>query len=194
MKITLNLNEEQQGLRLIQVNDGFVVVDINKKLIIGDWVVEQRKNETPDIFCIKNEYTIAKEIQSVILFATPNLNLEGVPIIKEMWMENWEKVNNQIKEGVNPHAYRLGYIQAQQNLFTEDEVLLLIAEAITKFKLGKLHESELIKQSLKSLKQPKVEITFEENYVISGGLTTNEIGHKGLTHHLNLTPIKCVIL
>lgn len=40
---------------------------------------------------------------------------------KEGWEEHWEIVNNQIKEGVNPHAYRLGFLACSKQLEAKDK-------------------------------------------------------------------------
>lgn len=181
--MTLKLNEEQQGLKLIQVNDGFVVVEKNDV-------------EVNDFFLDRGYHNILKcTTASVgsfdrIIFATPNLNLEGVLEIEENIPNIDNELSHQewIKEGKKGYPYydwnlllktcrtffSLGYKQAKQNLFTEEQV----REA---FQKGREYEYSLyydqtygygdkrtIKESnvddfIQSLKQPKVEITFENN-------------------------------
>lgn len=49
---------------------------------------------------------------------------------KEGWEEHWEIVNNQIKEGVNPHAYRLGFLACSKQLEAKDKEIEELKAAI----------------------------------------------------------------
>lgn len=89
MKKILALNKEEDGLKLIQVNDGFVVVDVNNKDFKKDEdaLYKFRKigvvtDVNENVLKFEGEYIDESHLTKMI-FATPNLNLEGVPIIEE---------------------------------------------------------------------------------------------------------------
>lgn len=183
MKTILKFNEEINGFKLIQVNDGFVIVDITKNCPENSWAIfpntvngeiENFDGCVPKL-CI-SEYAANGVYNLLIIFATSNLNLEGVPVIKEI---NSDLIYQKFQEdsfeiGTDGHsvltAYSAGYKQAQQTLFTEEQV----REALRKqketngmnqrnqFSYKYKSENEIIQ----SLKQPKVEITFENNQPI----------------------------
>jgi hypothetical protein len=48
---------------------------------------------------------------------------------------------------------KLGAKWQSERMYSEEEVILLIAEAICKFKLGKLHDEEQIIESLEKFKK-----------------------------------------
>lgn len=85
----LKLNEEKKGLKLIQVNDGFVVVDLKAKMVKNDFAFDLDGN--PGHNGIKYIVKVLRTADDSywnkncdkIIFATQNLNLEGVPVIEE---------------------------------------------------------------------------------------------------------------
>jgi len=169
MKKILKLNQEDNGLKLIQMDEGFVVVSIKGKII-----------EENEFFVLNNEIfqncsrltdELCKSPQDKIIFATSNLNLEGVPVFEEK-RTFLQKMYDWMYKNPNEFTYStikqinifLEEEQAQQNLFTEEQIRDLY--------LGTLQNvGTCIKQSdmptweqvLSSIKQPKVEITFSED-------------------------------
>lgn len=170
MKKILKLNEEQDGLKLIQVNDGFVVVDLKNRENVN-WFLDtvEFKNEiTHSIH--KNDSTSYAGLISrrftdsdyKIIFAASNLNLEGVPVIEKN--EEWIKVAVENEDNAtinNPEhsqstwykGVELGYKQAQRDLFTEEDMREI-------FYIAGGYGYDF-KKSLAIVKQPKVEIEFE---------------------------------
>lgn len=160
--MTLKLNEEQQKLKLIQVNGGF---EVQKR--VRTW-----KNGRVDW---------------KIIFATPNLNLEGVPLIEE----NIPDIPKYVSPTNEPllaqeliaysRGWAVGYEQAQQDSFTEEEAIGFYLWARKKYGsvkpieegciVAKTDYSGLFQLYIQETKQPKVEIIFENN-----------------------TPIKCIML
>lgn len=98
--MVVGLNEEQNGLKLIKVNDGFVVVDLNVRPVKNEHYLfinpKSTRNPVSIHLCesIYNNGNLEPKSNSLsiiehriewshkILFATPNLNLEGVPEIE----------------------------------------------------------------------------------------------------------------
>jgi hypothetical protein len=131
----LKLNEEQQGYTLVEFGGGLTVVN-------------------------SDEGTI---------FATPNLNLEDVPVIESVVDVKANKAAD--KESLfgeyylsaeDRKNYIKGYKQAQQNLFTGEDIKKAIAYGINRIIHNKgIPSKEESDGFIQSLKQPKVEITFE---------------------------------
>lgn len=179
----LKLNEEINGLKLIQVNNGFVVVDLKSKILNGDWCIHPTTlNISQQSF--DNNLRI---YWNRIIFATPNLNLEGVPVIEEKELpfdklcyydrrysdfsikeeygydkEEVEATGDFSKKdcacdncfyGRSKLANQI-IEQAQQNLFTRAEMKLAFLEN---------DKNRSFEEFIQSLKQPTVEITFENN-------------------------------
>jgi len=58
-----------------------------------------------------NECT-CKAIKVAVLTPKPKKEENGLEYKPEGWEKHWELVNSQIKDGVNPSAYRLGFLDA----------------------------------------------------------------------------------
>lgn len=176
MKVALKLGEEKNGLKFIQVNNGFVVVDLlNKKR--DNYFVIYTNNEPMGI-----AKGISDEHCYTILFATPNLNLEDVPVIKNNEFFTFSKQQLRFLFDTSLHA-KIGGLnqdeefervliflnkQEQTNLFTEEQVrdaCLMYAKWVTggtpSLRIAQ-NPSERFEQIFESLKQTKVEITFED--------------------------------
>ena len=175
MKTILKLNEEVNGLKLIQVNEGFVVVDIESIAVNEDYCYDTLRNH---IWRKSQKFTCNGSIYKKIIFAKPNLNLEGVPEIEEFLPKGTGAIflakELLKKEGYQENSDTLNYLniaiesieQAQQNSFSEEQ----IREAINFAWYNGAKESYEGKtmifdidqdKIIQSLKQPKVEITFE---------------------------------
>lgn len=181
----LKLNEEINGLKLIQVNNGFVIIKTTFNPIESHdkYVTTGQRIWKWDV----SMAYVSNNTPCEIIFATPNLNLEGVPEIEEKDIENIKKVSLQNNEfwrnGGDYDTFELGFIQgykqAQQTLFTEEQVVKAIEKARTLVEgnnefdveniLGSSDGTYGIKQKyseneiIQSLKQPTVEIIFENN-------------------------------
>ena len=74
----------------------------------------------------------------------------------EGWEKNWEIVNSQLENGVNPHAYRLGYLSGYNHSQTEidelrrekDELVEMLQNA-----LKALEWAEIEGQGIENIKQ-----------------------------------------
>lgn len=53
--------------------------------------------------------------------------------LEALWIKNWEIVNNKSRGGVNPYAYRLGYLQAKKETSFSESDLLFISEKMYLF-------------------------------------------------------------
>lgn len=186
MKVTLKLGEEKNGLKLIQVNDGFVVVDLKSQIVKNDWYMfnlsklgEYGYEKFHSDYRKFNKYQCAK-----IIFTTPNLSLEGVPVIENNEFFTFSKQQLRFLFDTSLHA-KIGKLnqneefervlvflnkQVQQNLFTEEQVREAIQFGVDNCHYGLQHETlnkeNQINSFIQSLRQPKVEITFEEDKII----------------------------
>lgn len=206
MKVTLKLGEEKNGLKFIQVNDGFVVVDFSKEININEYTINEDVkgkwgfNKTHNSFGIINyvnehglglgdfvettqtgdsiydSITINGYKVYNILFATPNLNLEDVLVIKNNEFFTFNKQQLRFLFDTSLHA-KIGGLnqdeefervliflnkQVQQNLFTEEQVREAF-NAARRFRMKNVFEYDHADEFIQSLKQPqlKIEITFE---------------------------------
>ena len=210
----LKLNEEQQELKLIQVNDGFIIIN-NKRPEHREYYYIpftdniERYDENIDYGQFHPHLFKWKKV----VFATLNLNLEGVSTIEE----NGEWLNIAIREEEkeilsNNHyqptswynGVKLGYRQAQQKLFTIDDMRLAMEQGYSHCTDSYEDYQERFDTLIKYLKQPKVEITFEENqcdgckagYPIENGIhkVNYPSGSMACQKGKYNKPIKCVLL
>ena len=179
-KTILTANEESasEGLKLIQVNDGFVVVDLNVA-IGGDncWTNKGlfHKMLSNGLAVFKNfpnqEYSeTAYNLDDCfkVIFATPDLKLEGVPLIEEKQDDEFDKLLLELDYCWSEwKIFEAGYRKAQQNLFTEEQVREAF-NASDNYRYYQNNGSRNIPSDvldeddfIKFLKQPRVEITFE---------------------------------
>lgn len=181
MKQILIENVEINGLKLIQVNDEFIVINKISPINTDEWCIELHNDESAakvSFIDIKGKWYIRKMNMNCsindpdchkIIFATPNLKLEGVT---EFEQDNVTvlKAETFVKEKLKMSSqapgvlvgFIEGYKQAQQNLFTEEQVRnlsLSIIEFISHHEPDEFHD--WFEKKIQSLKQPKVEITFE---------------------------------
>ena len=60
--------------------------------------------------------------------------------LEEAAENNWDKINNQYKEGLNPYAHRVGFIEGanwqQERMYSEEEVQLILSKLLTDIKNG----------------------------------------------------------
>lgn len=212
MKQTLKINKEFNGLKLIQVNNGFVVVNLNSNIHTNDWVIDYGVDTSEDKiyqsacdWVRNNKYPLFK-----IIFTTPNLKLEGVPVIEENIEEASKAVENLInqlyptKEDKERNKANITllwfsgislYNQAQKNLFTEKDLInmyvtgtndgylynqLSYDEDYEALQSLEQEQEKEVDKYINYLKQPKVEITFE-----------NEISLDGV---IGIEPVKCVLI
>ena len=185
-KTILKLNEEREliGLKLLSFNDGLVIVSESmigedEWFLMGEEIIQNSSLLTEE-FC--------KSTQPKVLFATDNLNLKGVPHIRRKvisensqeyqsayeWVFNknghkWS--NNNDEAGDNFGSFLEGYKKASQFLFTEDQLmdamsfseLYIIEKDKPLFLKSNGNPTKDCLDFIKSLKQPKVEITFIKN-------------------------------
>jgi hypothetical protein len=164
MKKILALNKEEDGLKLIQVNDGFVVVDVNNKDFKKDedalyrfWKIGVVTDVNENVLKFEGKYIHESHLTKMI-FATPNLNLEGVPIIEEK--ENILDTYIQIIGDNKIQSINNFLKNHNKDLFTEEQIREAIKIASGERLIDKENQ---IKNIIQFLKQPKVEIEFEEN-------------------------------
>lgn len=223
----LKLNEEQQGLKLIQVNNGFVIIKTTFNPIESHdkYVTTGQRIWKWDV----SMAYVSNNTPCEIIFATPNLNLEGVPEIEEKDIENIKKVSLQNNEfwrnGGDYDTFELGFIQgykqAQQILFTLDDVKKLFAKSIEVAPQAETHTRmisdveyrhyvldtlwiDAVLPFAQSLKQPTVEIIFEENqcdgcksgYPLRDGIhhVPYPSGSMSCQKHKYTKPVKAIML
>ena len=63
----------------------------------------------------------------VIATINHSISLDVPMVIYEEWGNSWEIVNSELKEGVNPSAYRLGWLgkaaQQQETLYSKEDLI-----------------------------------------------------------------------
>lgn len=95
------------------------------------------------------------------------------------WSRHWEIVNSQIENGVNPHAYRLGFITAQSlsdKMFSLDDIVKAIYfgemsvkdSSIKLFEKKELIKTEVTRQFIQSLQQSSWNIVIEMELNLNG--------------------------
>lgn len=181
--MTLKLNEEQNGLKLIQVNDG-LVVGSNPVFIpnIGQYMCSENGVVLDKV--TSHNIHLLRPTDRKIIFATSNLNLDGVPVIEEKISPVLKLINSidygcdlykraggtgnerQIKllSSIRPELIKIHNIS--EPTFTEEQVKAAFEEGRKSARFNAhLDGTEFLnaEEYLKSLKQPKVEITFENN-------------------------------
>lgn len=138
------------SLKLIKINDEFVIINAKERILSTDWVFDWFNNQ------IKKYSDIGTGVK--IIFATPNLNLEGVPIIEEK--ENILDTYIQIIGDNKVQSINNFLKNHNKDLFTEEQIREAIKIASGERLIDKENQ---IKNIIQFLKQPKVEIEFEEN-------------------------------
>lgn len=182
----LTENIEQNNLKLIKVNEGYVAIDLKAEILINDYFLadtlilkaeEILDCDDDDKLEIHSEnYCNPYNLSNKIIFATANLNLEGVKIIEK---ENTSKVDD-LAEKLTAKNYREtnsefattyyngvidGHEQAQKDLYTKEQVEEAIKLAKhyyvhTEFDGHFTYNNEDI---FKLLNQTKVEINLTNN-------------------------------
>jgi len=99
---------------------------------------------------------------------TPSAEIKSA---EEGWVASWEKANGEIKNGVNPHAYRLGWLDCKSNQL-KPSVSLPMHEDVKKM--------DKLLTVLKDARFPLTEIEKEllkivENYIAAKLTSTPEV-------------------
>lgn len=81
------------------------------------------------VFLTQKELLTLEETEGVVIdldgFVAASKQMGTFPllVIEEEWTKPWEKVNQEL-DGVNPYAYRLGYLEHQKtHPFTEEDMI-----------------------------------------------------------------------
>lgn len=175
----LKLNEPENNLQLIQIGEGYVVVDSRplkgihpEVTYFDDKVNENNIYKSTEMFTNRISFLYIKGISEnkrtvhTILFTSQSFSLEGVSVIEE---------SNKLDEILEPFILDNGdlychntpflikkikeVLQAKENTYTEEQLKEVIDRARNYNDGWVENEKEIIE----SLNQPKVEITFDEN-------------------------------
>lgn len=171
MNVVIKQDEEIDGIKLIQIDNedkGFVIVGgLPHKCYEGYYFLDGKIFHTSK-YCLQ---TACREI----LFATANLLLKGVRVIENSFdvsaYAKQEHIFNH--KSINDISFILGvevgYGKGRENMFTEEQMEQAFI-AGRKFQTGGRTAKDQPYRNepdfdvfIKSLKQPKVEIEFDEN-------------------------------
>lgn len=170
MKKIIELNEELKNVKFLSVDGGIIGVDLLASLKQGDYYWDK---ELDSICILQRKLSDDSKYNDCfrIIIATSNLNLDGVPLfennddttkddttweydlIQSVRWDDPEKAKDDVCYFINQNFHNI-----QQNMFTEEQV----REA-----MKRCHVESDWNNIVQSIKQPKLEITFEDDKPIS---------------------------
>ena len=134
----------------------------------------------------KNNAGFYKDCDKIIATINHSISLD-VPMIvieDEGWESSWEITNSKIKNGVNPNAYRLGWLgksAQQKGVYSEEDLINLVAFICNKEDGNDITISEsgempslIVKQFIQSLNQEYIELEMDCDYLIQCHCTSNK--------------------
>lgn len=169
----LTLEYEQQGLKLIKIMGEFVVVDLKATIEINDYFyplglsypkkcVNKGKNSRSEWVedYLGNQDQLKFSFK--IIFASSNLNLEGVPVIE---MNDEYSELRKIGLTSDQCCEVIDYYKSIGKIYNEEQMKLALLRG---YKIGKNDGSDVDRKKdetflIDYLKQPKVDVIFEND-------------------------------